>query len=726
MKLDIKLKNCYGISTLEKSFYFSQNKTFLIYASNGVMKTSFARTFSMLQKGREPVEEIHGRKCEWNIKIDDQEIQKEEIFVVKPYIQKYKPENISTLLVDEKNKKKYEIELKAISKQKNSFLSILNKKSGKTKNEIESIILNDFHTRGSLISFLQNIDFENIENNYSDIKYSHIFEDKVLELLKTKGIKDNISQYTQKYNELIQEVPYFDKGSLNPSRADNVLKSLKTNKFFGKDNLVKLSGEDRLLNENDLKTKFIEAKKKLVEDEKLKQIQDLITKNAKVEAFQTLLENKPEIINELNDLDSLKKKIWNSYFADNKNEIEDLLSLYNEKKSILEDIENKALLQKTRWQEVVKTFEQRFKPPFKVDIKDHKSTILGKTTSVIVFKFWNKEKKNYTELNRDSLEGVEVLSQGERRALYLLNIIFEIETRVLNNTRTLFIIDDIADSFDYRNKYAIIEYLNEIPSKSDMFYQIILTHNFDFFRTVHSSLNLPYKACYIANRTTHSIELDDIVNLGIINPFKNWRDKIKKDNSDRKKYFIAMIPFARELASYLEKSQEDKEGILNALLHVTDKTKSITIEDLENIFKNILGLELKNTDKLKKDKVFSIMLKVADDISNKNTEDIINLENKVVLSMVIRLKAEYYMKSFGIILDGKIGKTFEKWKGEYKEKKETKLLEEVVIMTPENIHLNSFMYEPILDMSDSRLKELYKDISNLYYSIENNNIKDAA
>jgi len=41
---------------------------------------------------------------------------------------------------------------------------------------------------------------------------------------------------------------------------------------------------------------------------------------------------------------------------------------------------------------------------------------------------------------------------------------------------------------------------------------------------------------------------------------------------------------------------------------------------------------------------------------------------------------------------------------------EIKLLEEVNIMTPENIHLNSFMYEPILDMSPDNLKSLYIEL----------------
>lgn len=36
------------------------------------------------------------------------------------------------------------------------------------------------------------------------------------------------------------------------------------------------------------------------------------------------------------------------------------------------------------------------------------------------------------------------------------------------------------------------------------------------------------------------------------------------------------------------------------------------------------------------------------------------------------------------------------------------ILEQVNLMTPENIHLNSFMYEPILDMSAIHLYELHE------------------
>ena len=42
-----------------------------------------------------------------------------------------------------------------------------------------------------------------------------------------------------------------------------------------------------------------------------------------------------------------------------------------------------------------------------------------------------------------------------------------------------------------------------------------------------------------------------------------------------------------------------------------------------------------------------------------------------------------------------------------------KILDEVNIMTPENIHLNSFMYEPLLDMDIIELHRLYQNIKNL-------------
>jgi hypothetical protein len=42
-----------------------------------------------------------------------------------------------------------------------------------------------------------------------------------------------------------------------------------------------------------------------------------------------------------------------------------------------------------------------------------------------------------------------------------------------------------------------------------------------------------------------------------------------------------------------------------------------------------------------------------------------------------------------------------------------RVLQKVILMTPESIHLNSFMCEPILGMSDEHLRRLFGDMPQL-------------
>ena len=122
------------------------------------------------------------------------------------------------------------------------------------------------------------------------------------------------------------------------------------------------------------------------------------------------------------------------------------------------------------------------------------------------------------------------LSTGERKALYILNIIFEVEARRKIQQETLFIFDDIADSFDYRNKYAIIQYLVDIE-EVPQFRQLLLTHNFDFFRTVQSRF-VPYGNCLISEKTGVGVVNNQAT--GIKNPFINdWKNMFFSDERKR-------------------------------------------------------------------------------------------------------------------------------------------------------------------------------------------------
>ena len=56
----------------------------------------------------------------------------------------------------------------------------------------------------------------------------------------------------------------------------------------------------------------------------------------------------------------------------------------------------------------------------------------------------------------------------------------------------------------------------------------------------------------------------------------------------------------------------------------------------------------------------------------------------------------------------------EKFKSSFPQaNKEIAVFEKVNLMTPENIHINSFMYEPIIDMSDEHLRELFKEVKEM-------------
>jgi len=96
----------------------------------------------------------------------------------------------------------------------------------------------------------------------------------------------------------------------------------------------------------------------------------------------------------------------------------------------------------------------------------------------------------------------------------------------------------------------------------------------------------------------------------------------------------------------------------------------------------------------------------------------INFENKIVLSIAIRIAAEQFMVkkiNDATFVDGIASNQTPKLLARFKAlfsggADAINTILRVVLMTPENIHLNSFMYEPILDMSDEHLRKLYAEV----------------
>ena len=728
-KLNIVLENCYGINSLTHEFDFTDKKnnkiqkrnTFAIYAGNGVMKTSFANTFLDLSNETSPKDKIHNLPPVCNVTCDGAPLPYQDIFVIKSYIPQHEAQNISTLLVSDEKKTEYDKIYSQILKEKKAVIVRLNKLSGVKKDDIELFILKDLNET-DFFECLELYSNKSVDYDFSTVKYNTIFNEDVLRLLEKSDVIENIAKYTEIYNDLIDNSPYFKRSVFSPHKADSVANTLKKERFFDAEHKVNLKGESAPIGEQEFFAKLKEANKTIIENDDLKNIQGLLTKKASVKSFQDVLENTPWIIAELGSglFEDFKIKLWESYILKSDDLINPLLTSYRLNKAKLEQIESEAVSQQSKWEDIIEIFKGRFHVPFSVDIANKKSAILGKESPNIVFKFKNNS-GSYEEMSRDKLESLEVLSQGELRALYLLNIIFEVETRKHAQCKTLFIIDDIADSFDYKNKYAIISYLHE-NAKVDFFYQIIMTHNFDFFRTIQSRLlgDSKWSNSLIAQKSTDKIELLGGGNKATTNPFKYWRENVNEKNA----IFIAMIPLIRNIIEYSVENEGESYLLLTHLLHIKDAkdsipcTEEIQISDIKPIFKNY-NIDLSGFDD--STSIYDLILNEASNINASEIVDGFNLENKIVLSIAIRLLAEKFMWSKvtdkSSIKRSQTGHLFERYKGEFSqsagESSNLETLDLVNIITPENIHINSFMYEPILDMSEHELKNLYSKICTL-------------
>lgn len=716
-EIEINFRNCYGIKKLETKFDFSSKSVYAIYAPNGMMKTSFAKTFKDLSNSVDSKDLVFkDRETERIITDENGALESKKVFVIEPYNEEFKSEKLSTLLVNQALKEKYDEIHLAINTKKDALIKELILKSG-VKKEIETIFSNDFtNYPDEFYKALLRVKIEVLEASepeLADIKYVDVFSDKTIAFLETKDFKEKIKEYIEKYNELIDSSTYFKKGIFNHNNASVVAKNLNDNGFFQAEHSITLNPNSTnkiISSEDELEELIDEEKEAIINNPDLAKVFEDIDKklkaNKELRDFRDFLLNNLILLPELNNINGLKQKLWISYLKQNKSLYIELEEEFSNGKSEIEAIVNQAKEEETNWRGVIEEFNRRFSVPFKLKVENQEDVILKSEAPNIKFDF--VESQNTIDIKENEL--LMVLSNGEKRALYILNIIFEVEARIRGNQETVFIVDDIADSFDYKNKYAIIEYLKDIAQNS-LFKQIVLTHNFDFFRTISSRLDM-YR-----EHKLHTVKTEDEVILKEEkyqnNPFVFW-----KTNLNNIEMLIASIPFVRNIAEYT--GDEANMVKLTSLLHIKEDTSSIQVNHLELIFKDILKdlgtLILPNQNATIIDLIFSSANSIVQE-----TIAIVDLEKKIVLAIAIRLKSEQHMinkinnPSFvSSITKNQTSKLFRKYIELFSSDDAViKLLNQVNLMTPENIHVNSFMYEPILDMDNIHLKELYTQVNSL-------------
>lgn len=724
-KLNIELTNCFGIDSLNHEFDFGKGNTFSIYARNGLMKTSFAKTFQLIQQGKKEniSDAIFGEPGSAIVQIDGQDIEKKQVFVVKSYESSYESD-ISSLLI----KGDIQTQLKDVFKVRTKLLKALEKDSGlkikrtslgKTVYELEPTIVKDFDfNEKDILSNLMELASYEPEIECSDIPYSVIFDDTVLKKIKDTKFQEGIRDFITSSDEIYSSFEYLEKGNLTLPKLKDLKKSLVKDAFFVKQNKVILSGQDAITNSEALEQHISNIETKIQQTPAYKAIENLLNDSKGI-----VLKDIIEFL-ALDKLQTLKKCLWGSYIRHNSILFEELCDKYNDFSEAIDALE----IDDTPWKKALDIFNQRFTVPFMMNVVNLKGAIIGESVPQVEFSF--KKGDTVKTIDRSKLEKLDTLSQGEKRALYLLNIIFDIEQIKNTGEETLLVIDDIADSFDYKNKYAIIEYLYELAQVSNI-YMLILTHNFDFYRTVASRLSVNRSNRLIADYSNDVLKLE--VEYYQDKPFKNWK------NNPKEKDIFALLPFVRNLIEYGVDQNISHTGedflFLTSLLHEKQDSRRITFGDIEPLYKHYAGVTQFDASVGTDVVVLSKLYSVCDDITTFDTK----LENKIVLSIGIRHKAEEYIiqqihnytgqlswrknkqnyrgtnVEFMNFVQNNGNQTRELFNGykQFGDADKIKILNEVNIMTPEHIHVNSFMYEPILDMDIVELHRLYHTIKNL-------------
>ncbi len=291
-KIHIELENCYGIRKLVADFNFTQKSTYAIYSPNGTMKTSFAKTLNDLSEGKESKDLIFSERETKRLIQDENgaELSSEQIFVIEPYNQSYKSNKLSTLLVNKELKEQYELIHKNISDKKDSLVKELKPLTGLKKDIDESFSMAFTHSPKEFYKALARVQSEVLDNEsaeFGNIVYGKIFSDKITSFLETKDFKEKLSDYINKYDELIDSSTYFKKGVFNHNNASVIAKNLKDNGFFKAKHSVYLnSGEDRkeITTESELEKVISKEKESILSNAELVKAFDEI--DAKLKAIK--------------------------------------------------------------------------------------------------------------------------------------------------------------------------------------------------------------------------------------------------------------------------------------------------------------------------------------------------------------------------------------------------------------------------------------------------------
>ncbi len=372
----INIENCYGIGKIQEKFLdFSRSNSYLLYAQNGVFKTSFAKSLTDLINNEMPKDNFYpNRRSKIEIEFNGEKISKENVAVFHSYDEEFSSEDsVTTFMAKSDLKQRYDNILSELEKEKKALLkSLRDIASGfDYEEEIKTIDENK-----SFYEILDNhlTEIESSEKHYF-FEYRDIFDrsKKVKDFVNKN--RDLIEQYFNKYKELLSLSKVFkhtEVGDFGTNHANDLKKALENDRFFKANHSLMIAGEE-ITNYQKLSDIFENEKNRILNNEKLKEsftnIERVINANKELKAFKDAISKDNTLLIELLDYDFFRKKVLFSYLKQVIQNVKSLVNLYREKKPKIEEMIKQANKDHKEWESVIEIFNQRFLFPLKWSFK---------------------------------------------------------------------------------------------------------------------------------------------------------------------------------------------------------------------------------------------------------------------------------------------------------------------------------------------------------------------
>ncbi len=695
-----KYENAFGIKKIKTSLDLSNS---VIYASNGVFKSSFAKSLNHCSKGENQMvlDRLTNEEFIAEVEIFGRKLTEKDIFdnilVYSKELETNNENYIKQLVTNNKLQLKLESINKSLLDLKLEFSKCL-AQIGIKEDDFKTIYSN--RSRPGTLHYYKNILDDILDAkeilNIDDFNFKKI-NSKPMSFLdnseirnKLKFINDSIQRrlshevFDEKFNDLTFEtiIKSFNNTSfLNEEKKRGVI--INGHSFFKIDEFSEYLNKMALdiIQDPDLQKSIGEFEKLIGTSRDAENLKKAFREDPKLYSLYSY--SKKEIV-----LFALKYKC--SDF------VKDWESKTNDNIILISSIYDEAKNTKSLFEIAIEKYNSRFSPIFDIVIKNKANTLVDGEYPEITF-IHNRNKSKNLERN----EILNILSSGEKSALYIISFIVEYEYKKQNSDSDLLIIfDDIVETFDYSNRAGFIEYIEElIHINSNKI--IILTHNYEFFIRVSNSIkDLEKRAAYCNE--------NGIVYIEGAKTLKSEYKSILKNITDYNQ-LVAAVALSREISEFTDYQTFDK---LTKFLHYKKDFDALMINDLTEILENTFKLKI--SQQIDKTKSYLDVLTNEIQIDDNKKFDVIP---KMAVSIACRVLIEKnIIKEDFEKLDGISSNQTREIQRKYSQtltEKTNDLLNKVLISTPEFIHINSFMVEPLVDIDPKVLKNLYSEIKQL-------------